>query len=125
MLAIAALLTAGVRESARTNTVMVVTKLAILLFFIVVGFSAFHGDHFTPFQPHGFSGTMDAAALIFFAYIGFDAVSTSGEEARNPGTPAQGDHRLAADRDSWSTSSSRSPRSAWRRPTSSPAPTRR
>jgi APA family basic amino acid/polyamine antiporter len=85
VLAIAALLTAGVRESARTNTVMVVTKLAILVFFIVVGFSAFHGDHFTPFQPHGFGGTMDAAALIFFAYIGFDAVSTSGSEARNPG----------------------------------------
>jgi APA family basic amino acid/polyamine antiporter len=85
VVAIAAVLTAGVRESARTNTVMVVTKLAILLFFIVVGFSAFHGDHFTPFQPHGFNGTMDAAALIFFAYIGFDAVSTSGSEARNPG----------------------------------------
>jgi basic amino acid/polyamine antiporter, APA family len=84
LLAIAALLTVGVRESARTNTVMVVTKLAILVFFIVVGFTAFTGSHFTPFQPHGFNGTMDAAALIFFAYIGFDAVSTSGGEAKNP-----------------------------------------
>jgi APA family basic amino acid/polyamine antiporter len=85
VLAIAALLTAGVRESARTNTVMVVTKITILLFFIVVGFASFHGSNFSPFQPHGFNGTMDAAALIFFAYIGFDAVSTSGGEARNPG----------------------------------------
>src|SRR4051794_16522448 len=85
VLAIGALLTAGVRESARTNTVMVITKLSILVFFIVVGFASFHGSHFSNFQPHGFNGTMDAAALIFFAYIGFDAVSTSGGEARNPG----------------------------------------
>jgi basic amino acid/polyamine antiporter, APA family len=85
VLAMAALLTAGVRQSARTNTVMVITKLSILLFFIVVGFTAFHGCHFKPFQPHGFGGTMNAAALIFFAYIGFDVVSTSGGEARDPG----------------------------------------
>jgi APA family basic amino acid/polyamine antiporter len=84
VLAISALLTVGVRESTRTNTVMVISKIAILIFFIVVGFAHFHGSHFTPFQPHGFNGTMDAAALIFFAYIGFDAVSTSGGEAKNP-----------------------------------------
>jgi basic amino acid/polyamine antiporter, APA family len=84
VLAITALLVAGVRESARANTVMVILKLAILIFFIVVGVTAFNGDNFSPFAPHGTSGVVDAAALIFFAYIGFDAVSTSGEEARRP-----------------------------------------
>src|SRR3954467_6918716 len=84
VLAVTALLVAGVRESARANTVMVVLKLAILVFFIVVGVTAFNGDHFSPFAPHGTSGVVDAAALIFFAYIGFDAVSTSGEESRRP-----------------------------------------
>jgi APA family basic amino acid/polyamine antiporter len=84
VLAITALLVAGVRESARANTVMVILKLAILLFFIVVGVTAFNGDNFSPFAPHGTSGVVDAAALIFFAYIGFDAVSTSGEESRRP-----------------------------------------
>ena len=85
VLAIAALLTAGVRESARANTVMVVTKLAILCSSSSSASPRSTAAHFTPFQPHGFGGTMDAAALIFFAYIGFDAVSTSGSEARNPG----------------------------------------
>ena len=84
VLAVTALLIVGVRESARTNTVMVVIKLAILAFFVVVGFTAFNGDNFSPFAPNGFSGMVDAAALIFFAYIGFDAISTSGEEAENP-----------------------------------------
>src|SRR3954452_4151992 len=84
VLAVTALLVAGVRESARANTVMVVLKLAILVFFIVVGVTAFNGDHFSPFAPHGTSGVVDAAALIFFAYIWFDAVSPSGEESRRP-----------------------------------------
>ncbi|MEA2180272.1 MAG: basic amino acid/polyamine antiporter, family, partial [Solirubrobacteraceae bacterium] len=84
VLAVTALLIAGVRESARTNTVMVVLKVAILLFFIVVGVTAFNSDNLTPFAPHGTSGVVDAAALIFFAYIGFDAVSTTGEESRRP-----------------------------------------
>jgi APA family basic amino acid/polyamine antiporter len=78
------LLLAGVRESARANTVLVLTKLTILLFFIIIGITHFTGGHFTPFAPHGTGGTVDAAALIFFAYIGFDAVSTTGEEAENP-----------------------------------------
>ncbi len=81
---VTALLVYGVRESARTNTVMVALKIAILIFFIVVGVSSINGDNFSPWAPNGFSGTADAAALIFFAYIGFDAVSTSGEEAENP-----------------------------------------
>lgn len=84
VLAITLLLSIGVRESARANTLMVITKLAILVFFIVIGITHFTGGHFKPFSPHGTSGTVDAAALIFFAYIGFDAVSTTGEEAKRP-----------------------------------------
>src|SRR3954452_6251534 len=84
VLAVAALLIAGVRKSARTNTVMVAVKLAILGLFIVVALTAFNGDHFHNFAPNGFSGIVDGAALIFFAYIGFDAVSTGSEEARKP-----------------------------------------
>jgi APA family basic amino acid/polyamine antiporter len=83
VLAVAALLVYGVRESARTNTVMVAVKIVILIFFIVVGVFSINGDNFSPWAPKGFNGTADAAALIFFAYIGFDAVSTSGEEAEN------------------------------------------
>jgi APA family basic amino acid/polyamine antiporter len=84
VLAITALLSVGVRESARANTIMVIAKLAILVFFIVIGITHFTGSHFDDFSPHGTSGTVNAAALIFFAYIGFDAVSTTGEEARRP-----------------------------------------
>jgi basic amino acid/polyamine antiporter, APA family len=84
VLAVAGLLMYGVRESARTNTVMVIVKVAILIFFIVVGVGSINGDNFSPWAPNGTNGTVDAAALIFFAYIGFDAISTSGEEAQNP-----------------------------------------
>jgi APA family basic amino acid/polyamine antiporter len=64
---------------------MVFLKVAILIFFIAVGVGSINGDNYSPFYTSkGFSGTVDAAALIFFAYIGFDAISTSGEEAENP-----------------------------------------
>jgi basic amino acid/polyamine antiporter, APA family len=85
VLAVAALLISGIRQSARSNTVMVIIKLLVLSFFIVVAITAFNGDHFSDFAPNGWSGIEDAAALIFFAYIGFDAVSTGSEESRNPG----------------------------------------
>jgi basic amino acid/polyamine antiporter, APA family len=78
------LLLLGVRQSARTNTAMVAFKLTVLAFFVIAGLTAFTGHHFTPFAPEGFSGISNAAALIFFAYIGFDAVSTAGAEAREP-----------------------------------------
>jgi APA family basic amino acid/polyamine antiporter len=84
VLAVAALLISGIRQSARSNTVMVITKVIVLLFFIVVAFSAFDGDNFSNFAPNGFSGIETAAALIFFAYIGFDAVSTGSEETKRP-----------------------------------------
>ncbi len=85
VLAIAAVLMAGVKESARTNTIMVGVKLLILVMFVVVGITAFNGNHFNDFSPHGFGGITDAAAVIFFAYIGFDAVSTASGESKNPG----------------------------------------
>ena len=84
VLAAAALLISGVRQSARTNTVMVITKIVVLLFFIAVALSAFTGSHFSDFAPNGFGGVETAAALIFFAYIGFDAVSTGSEETKRP-----------------------------------------
>jgi APA family basic amino acid/polyamine antiporter len=84
VIAVMFLLIAGVRESTRANSLLVITKLLILVFFIVIGITHFTGSHFDDFAPHGTSGTVDAAALIFFAYIGFDAVSTTGEEARHP-----------------------------------------
>jgi APA family basic amino acid/polyamine antiporter len=70
VMAAAALLISGVRKTARTNTVMVITKIAVLLFFIAVALSAFTGDHFSNFAPHGFGGVETAAALIFFATSG-------------------------------------------------------
>src|SRR3954468_10134831 len=85
VLAVAALLILGVRESARTNTIMVITKLGIVVLFIVMAATGFHSDNLHPFAPHGFDGMVTAASVIFFAYIGFDAISTSGEETKNPG----------------------------------------
>ena len=84
VLAITFLLLRGVRESARVNFVMVAVKLLVLIFFIVIAFANFSTKNFTPFIPHGTGSITTAAAIIFFAYIGFDAVSTGSEEARNP-----------------------------------------
>ena len=74
----------GIRESARFNSAMVLLKLAIIVFFVAVGACYVKPDNWSPFAPHGFAGISSAAAIIFFAYIGFDAVSTAAEETRNP-----------------------------------------
>ncbi len=94
----------GIRESARFNTLMVLIKVAVVLLVIVVGACYINPANWTPFAPYGYSGIsffghpvlgttsargeplgmMSGAAIIFFAYIGFDAVSTHAEEARNP-----------------------------------------
>ncbi len=84
VLAVTAVLCIGVRESARTNTVMVGIKLLILALFLALGVTAFHSSNLHPFSPEGLDGTVTAASVIFFAYIGFDAISTSGEETKNP-----------------------------------------
>jgi APA family basic amino acid/polyamine antiporter len=79
------LLVIGVKESARVNNVVVVLKLATLLFFIAVGTLYVTPANWTPFFPGGFGGVWHGASLIFFAYIGFDAISTAAEECRDPG----------------------------------------
>jgi APA family basic amino acid/polyamine antiporter len=84
VLGIMILLVVGVRESARFNAAMVAVKLVAVAFFIFVGFSYVKPENWSPFMPYGFSGVMTGAAVVFFAYIGFDAVSTTAEEAKNP-----------------------------------------
>jgi len=74
----------GIRESARFNAVMVGIKILVLTFFIVVGFTYVQPANWRPFNPNGFAGISAGAAIVFFAYIGFDAVSTVAEETRNP-----------------------------------------
>jgi APA family basic amino acid/polyamine antiporter len=84
VLLIMVLLVIGVRESARVNAVMVAIKGIAVIFFIAAGAKYVHTDNWVPYQPYGWSGVMAAAAVVFFAYIGFDAVSTTAEEAKNP-----------------------------------------
>jgi basic amino acid/polyamine antiporter, APA family len=84
VLAIMVLLVIGVRESARFNAVMVAIKLAAVGFFIIMGVSYVKPENWSPLMPYGFSGVATGAAVVFFAYIGFDAVSTTAEEAKNP-----------------------------------------
>jgi basic amino acid/polyamine antiporter, APA family len=84
VLGIMVLLVVGVRESARFNAAMVTIKLAAVLFFIAVGVTYVKPANWSPFMPYGFPGVMTGAAVVFFAYIGFDAVSTTAEEAKNP-----------------------------------------
>lgn len=84
VVAITWVLVIGIRESAGFNTAMVVLKLAIIGFFLVLGALYVKPENWTPFAPNGFQGISGAAAIIFFAYIGFDAVSTAAEETRNP-----------------------------------------
>jgi APA family basic amino acid/polyamine antiporter len=78
------LLAAGVRQSSRVNNVVVLVKLAVIGLFLVVAAPKVQVGNWQPFFPFGWQGVMGGAALIFFAYIGFDAVSTAAEEARNP-----------------------------------------
>jgi APA family basic amino acid/polyamine antiporter len=92
--AVAGLLALGTRESATVNMVLVAIKIVALAIFVVLCLPAFDASHFTPFLPQGFAatpgpdgvkvGVMAAASLIFFAFYGFDAVSTAAEETKNP-----------------------------------------
>jgi APA family basic amino acid/polyamine antiporter len=84
VLLVTGILVIGVKESARATGVIVLIKLAVIVFFIGVGAGAVDKTNWSPFMPFGFDGVGAAAAIVFFAYIGFDAVSTTAEEARNP-----------------------------------------
>jgi APA family basic amino acid/polyamine antiporter len=78
------LLLGGARESARANTVMVIVKIIALLVFCAVAATGIRAGNYTPFMPLGMAGVSAAGATLFFSYIGFDAASTAGEEAKNP-----------------------------------------
>ncbi len=84
VLLVTTVLVIGIKESARATGIIVCLKLAVILFFIAVGTPSVEAGNWTPFMPQGFAGVGAAAAIIFFAYIGFDAVSTTAEEACNP-----------------------------------------
>ncbi|MGW4647024.1 APC family permease [Kitasatospora sp. NPDC004289] len=78
------LLIRGVSESAKVNAAMVAIKITILVLFIAIGLTGFHSGNLTPFMPLGVAGVGTAASSIFFSFIGLDAVSTAGEEVKDP-----------------------------------------
>ena len=84
LLVLTVILVRGVRESAKTNNVMVLIKVAAILIFIFGAARAVHAENWRPFMPNGFSGVLTGAAIVFFTYIGFDSVSTAAEECRHP-----------------------------------------
>ncbi|HJT22882.1 MAG TPA: amino acid permease [Nitrospira sp.] len=84
VLLVTIILVVGIKESARATGMVVIVKLAVILFFIGIGSTSINPENWSPFMPQGFAGVGAAAAIVFFAYIGFDAVSTAAEEARNP-----------------------------------------
>ncbi|WP_432092445.1 amino acid permease [Streptomyces sp. bgisy100] len=79
-----AFLLGGARESARANAIMVAVKIAALVLFCAVAFAGIRAGNYTPFMPLGMAGVSAAGATLFFSYIGFDAASTAGEEAKDP-----------------------------------------
>jgi len=84
MLAITWLLAIGIKESSRANNAMVALKLTILTLFVAVGLFYIEPANWHPFAPNGWRGIHQGAAIVFFAYIGFDAISTAAEETKNP-----------------------------------------
>ena len=104
IMAISLLLIIGIQESARINAVIVVIKVTVVLVFIALGWAYINPANFTPFIPpntgeigsFGWSGILRGAGLVFFAFIGFDAVSTAAQEAKQAAKGhADRDHRIA------------------------------
>lgn len=84
MMFLTAILSMGMKKSARLNNIMVAIKIAVVVMFIFVGSKHVQPENWKPFAPFGVSGIFSAAALVFFAFIGFDAVSSAAEEVKNP-----------------------------------------
>jgi len=84
ILVIMAVLVIGMRESARLNTIIVLINISVILIFLALGYQHIDGTNWYPFMPFGWSGVLAGAAIVFFAYIGFDAVLTAAEEIENP-----------------------------------------
>jgi len=84
ILAVSSLLVIGVRESTTFNSIIVVLKTAVILYVIAAGAGYVDATNWNPFMPFGWHGVVAGAGLVFFAYIGFDGVTTAAEEARNP-----------------------------------------
>jgi APA family basic amino acid/polyamine antiporter len=84
VLLLTVVLVRGIRESAETNNIMVLLKIAAILAFVFVGMRFIHPANYHPFVPEGWSGVLTGGSIIFFTYIGFDSVSTAAEEAKNP-----------------------------------------
>ncbi|RXH57980.1 Amino acid permease [Granulicella sibirica] len=74
----------GIRESARTNNIMVLLKIVAILLFVFFGIGFIHPGNYHPFSPNGWSGVLTGGSIIFFTYIGFDSVSTAAEECKQP-----------------------------------------
>ena len=84
VLLLTVVLVRGIRESARTNNIMVLVKIAAILIFCFAGMSFIHQRNYHPFSPNGWSGVLAGGSIIFFTYIGFDSVSTASEECKDP-----------------------------------------
>ncbi len=84
ILSLATLMSIGTKQGVRFNNFIVVIKLVVLAIFIAIGFFHFNSANWQPFMPFGFQGIVNGASFIFFAYIGFDALATAGEESVNP-----------------------------------------
>ena len=84
VLLLTGLLVRGIKESSRVNMIIVIVKIAVIVFFIVLAVWHVKPSNWTPFMPFGFGGVMTAAAIVFLAFVGFDAISTAAEEAKNP-----------------------------------------
>src|SRR5699024_1902606 len=103
------LLVRGTGESIVVNAIMVCLKVGVLIFFVLVGVTGWNTDNFSDFAPFGLSGVVAGSGLIFFSYVGMDAVATAGDETKNPKKTMPGPSSPPSSSSPPSTSSSPSP----------------